>query len=110
MSNRLDARGAFPLIMDPVQAMKMGQAIDTSQRQTAQTIALGEAFMALIRDVLGVFSWTRRLINNAVQMRSLYDLSDRQLHDLGIERSQIAGLCARGRLDDAFEKDAHAGR
>ena len=103
MSNRLESASPLPLIMDPVQAMKLGQAINASQRQTEQTIALGDAFKALIQDITGVFSWIGRSINSAVEMRSLFELNDRQLSDLGIERSQIAALCAQGRLDAALD-------
>lgn len=104
MSNRLEAAGILPLIMDPVQAVKLGQQINNSQRRTEQTIALGEAFAALLRDIAGIFSWTGRLINDAVEMRSLYSLSDRQLADIGIDRSQIPALCAKGGLDAAVRE------
>jgi len=103
MSNRLESAKPLPLVMDPLQAMKLGQAVNASQRQTEQTIALGDAFKALFQDIVGVFSWIGRSINTAVEMRSLFELNDRQLADLGIERSQIAALCARGRLDAATD-------
>lgn len=103
MSNRLESANPLPLIMDPVQAMKLGYAINNSQRQTEQTIALGDAFKALIRDIFGVFSWISRSINTAHDMRLLFDMSDRQLADLGIERSQIAALCAQRRRGAAGE-------
>lgn len=100
MSNRLETDGVLPLIMDPIQAMKLGQTVNNGQRQTEQTIALGEAFKALFRDVFGAFAWIGRSVNQAVEMRSLYDMSDRQLADLGIERSRIPALFAQGALDD----------
>lgn len=102
MSNRLEAAGALPLIMDPIQAMKLGQSVNTSRRQMEQTIALGEAFMALFRDIAGLFSWIGRSIKHAQEMRVLSDMSDRQLADIGIQRDQIATLCAQSRVDEGF--------
>jgi len=106
MSNRLESASPLPLIMDPLLAMKLGQSINNSQRQTEQTIALGEAFMDLVRDVKGLFSWIGRSINTAVEMRDLFAMSDRQLADIGLDRSQIAAFCAQGRFGDAPARDA----
>ncbi len=102
MSNRLEAAGALPLIMDPFQAMKLGQAVNANQRQMEQTVALGEAFMALFRHIAGLLSWIGRSINHAQEMRVLFEMSDRQLADIGIQRDQIATLCAQSRLDEGF--------
>lgn len=106
MSNRLESASPLPLIMDPLQAMKLGQSINNAQRQTEQTIELGSAFMELIRDVTGLFSWIGRSINNAVEMRNLYDLSDRQLADIGLSRHQIPQLWAQGQLGRPFDHGA----
>ncbi len=100
MSNRLKSAGAFPLVMDPIQAMKLGQSINTAQRQTAQAIELGKAFKALFSKIFGVFSWIGRSISFAQEMRVLSEMNDRQLADIGIARSQIPGLCARSQLRD----------
>lgn len=102
MSNRLEATGALPLIMDPIQAMKLGQTVSATRRQMEQTVALGEAFMALFRDIAGLFSWIGRSVDHAQEMRALSEMSNRQLADIGIRRDQIAKLCAQSRLDEGL--------
>lgn len=100
MSNRLESVGAFPLIMDPIQAMKLGQSINNTQRQTAQTIALGQSFLGLFRGISGMFSWIGRSVRYAQEMRVLSEMNDRQLADIGLSRNEIPGLCAQGRFRD----------
>lgn len=102
MSNRLEAAGAFPLIMDPIQAMKLGQTVSATRRQMEQTVALGEAFMAPFRAIAGLLSWLGQSIDHAQEMRALSEMSDRQLADIGIQRDQIATLSAQSRLDEGF--------
>ena len=104
MSNRLEAAGILPLVMEPIQAMKLGQAVSSNQRQTEQTVALGEAFMALFRSIGGLFSWTSRALAYAKEMRILSEMSDRQLSDIGVQRHQIATLCAQDRLGEVLDE------
>ena len=98
MSNRSVTTGIKPHIVDPLQALKLGQAINNSQRQTTQTVSYGDAFMTLFRAVSGVFIWVDRSIGDIQDMRKIFELSDRQIAELGIKRSQIATRCAEGWL------------
>ncbi|MEE8333731.1 MAG: DUF1127 domain-containing protein [Alphaproteobacteria bacterium] len=104
MSNRLETAGILPLVMEPIQAMKLGQAISSNQRQMEQTVALGEAFMALFRNIGALFSWTGRSLAYAQKMRVLSEMSDRQLSDIGVQRHQIATLCAQDRLGEVLDE------
>lgn len=106
MSNRLKSAGTLPLIIDPLQARKLGQAINNNQRQVAQTVALGDAYMAPFRAIAAMFSWIGRSIEDAVELRNLYETCDRQLADIGIQRRQIAIRRALRRHEQAFQRNA----
>ncbi|MEE8332496.1 MAG: hypothetical protein V3R85_01505 [Alphaproteobacteria bacterium] len=96
MSNRPDTTGIKPHMVDPLQALQLGQAVNNSLRQTTQTVAYGDAFMTLFRAVAGVFIWMDRSISDIQDLRIIFELSDRQIAELGIKRSQIATRCAEG--------------
>jgi uncharacterized protein YjiS (DUF1127 family) len=105
MSNRLNAAGMLPLIIDPLQAVKVGQAINTSQRQVAQTIALGQTYMSPFRVIADLVSSISRSIDDALEMRDLYELHDRQLADIGIQCRQLAVRSAQRRHDERLRRD-----
>ena len=101
MSNRLRDAGALPLVMDPMLAVKLGQAVYASRKRAEQTVELGQAFVAVFRDIGHAIGWIGRSINRATEMRDLYSLTDRQLADIGIERGQIPSLWREARVNVA---------
>ena len=96
MFNRLDTAGNQSRMVNPLQILKWGQTINNSQRQAVRAVAFGHTFMTLFRAIAGVFLWMNRSINEIHDLRVIFELSDRQLAERGIKRSQIATRCAEG--------------
>jgi uncharacterized protein YjiS (DUF1127 family) len=71
--------------------------IDTGMRDAARRPILWAAWDTIARTALGIVVRHRRRREIARAVNALSQLSDRQLADIGIHRSQIPGIARSGR-------------
>ena len=99
MSNRLLHEGRVPLVPDPGMAIQTSSAFAASQEQTDQVRALGRAFRALPKDILSAINGIAQLMHDAIRIRNISTMSDRELADIGLRRDQISTLFVDRRRD-----------
>ena len=103
MSNRLNTPTRVPLIGDPEVAERAGAALAESRARTEQVRAMGRAFADLGRAVVRFFARLNKSMDEALAMRDLANMSDHMLADIGLKRSDIPALFARGGFDRGLE-------
>ena len=99
MSNRLIHEGRFPLIPEPGIAVQASGVFAASREQTDQVLALGRAFRALPKDSWNAFHGIAQTMHEAIRIRNLSTMSDRELADIGLRRDQISMLFTDRRGD-----------
>lgn len=99
MSNRLIQTGRVPLMPDPMVAIQRNSAFASSKEQTNQVLALGRAFRALPMDIWNAVMGVAQSMHDAIRIRNISSMNDRELADIGLRRDQISMLFVDRRRD-----------
>lgn len=103
MSLVLNRTTSYPVMPEFAISSRLGAMLFQSRAQTEQTLALGEAFFSVFRSMRNGLRRFDASVTEARAMRDLVGLSDQILADIGIKRSQIPDIIAKGGLDKGVE-------
>lgn len=103
MADTMNTAPRIPLVPDFVIGGTRGALIAESREQSERVRAMGRAFADLFRGIGHLFHRLDDAIAEARSMRRLVELNDRTLADIGIARSDIPAIIARGRLADGID-------
>ena len=104
MSNRLIQIGRVPLIPDPRVALQASRAFSASRDQTERVIELGVSYFNLLSSIRnGIRNFTK-ILERAMQIRSLSTMSDQSLADIGVRRDQLPQLYRENGVDNEAQQ------
>lgn len=103
MANTVSPASNLPGVPDFVLRGGRAAAVFHARAQSEQAVAMGRAFAELA----GFFRHALGRMGNAIAeahaMRDLVNLNDRTLEDIGIRRSDIPAIIARGGFENGYD-------
>lgn len=103
MSNRHDAVGEVSVLPNFAITGEASAMVFEARARTEKAMDLAGEFASLFRGIGRFLSRLDKTIANARSMRDLVNLNNRTLRDIGIHRSDIPTIIARGEFDHGVE-------